>query len=84
MCDINTKYTFLGDYCLVISMYKKGGVYLFGGYLLKENVIIDKCITQGITDNLERAKYIFDVLFKERVLPIHFHYIIDELISEYE
>ena len=69
----------IDDYKLIIKLYNKNGIYCFNSKLYKNNILVDYEYTKGITDKIEQAEKLFNILVDNNVFPCHLHNVIDEL-----
>ncbi len=67
-------------YILVLYMCDNMGIYSFKSVLYSCDSIVDKAETTGITDDRQKAAYIYNLLVSKKVFPCHLFYVIDEAI----
>lgn len=77
---INKKSIVNRDFKLDIFLISDNGIYSFEEILYFNNNI-EKEKTFGITDDENKANYIFNVLCENEVFPCHLHYIVDSLLN---
>lgn len=70
------------NYVLTANLYDDNTVYGFVIEMITDGTADDKTVTDNVTDSLETAEYIFDLLVKSAVTPVSLDYIIDDFISE--
>lgn len=70
----------IDNYELILYMFNDNGIYSFKTELFSNNEIVDKAETMGITNDRNKADYIYNLLVRESVFPSHLFYVIDEII----
>ena len=79
---ISEGYYYMDSYTGCIILIEYDGLYGFIGILKQKEIIMEKVICIDVTDDLNLAKQLYDIMINEKVFPVSFDSVIDDFIDE--